>query len=516
MRVGRRHLLLLAALLCGALIGGSTAFVVAERAQLRQGEAALGLYAERLLAIGVEFAQETDRAVTAVADDRLAPCSDAEIGFMRDFVYNSASVKNIGRIQDGRLQCSTNLGRLDDPAPLPSPGISVGGTDIYIDLPSMISGNSKGFVTVAGGIAVALNPGLYQGIDQPPMTYSGLFRGFADARVLRGFGHDMPLTAAEIIAGQLLERGGIFYLPSCSDQAMFCVIAAEPQHDMMAARGVLRPFFLASGAGFGASLALVLALLYLRERSLERQLRRAVRRGTLTLAYQPVVDLSDGRIVGAEALVRWRKSDGEAVRPDVFIALAEERRFVGDITRFVVRRAVAELADLLAGSGFRLTLNITAQDLADPNFPGFLADCLGAAGVDPSRIGLELTERSTADQQGAIEAIARLKLAGHTVYIDDFGTGYSSLSYLHRLAADVIKIDRAFTQTIGTEAVTASVVPQILEIARRLGLRVVVEGIETADQAAYFRAAGSDVFGQGWLFGKPVAALALRRLVAGA
>ena len=104
----------------------------------------------------------------------------------------------------------------------------------------------------------------------------------------------------------------------------------------------------------------------------------------------------------------------------------------------------------------------------------------------------------------ALDAISHLQRSGHTVYIDDFGTGYSSLAYLHQLAADAIKIDRTFTHTVCTEAVTASVVPQILDIARRLELLVVVEGIETREQADYFRHAGGGILAQGWFFGRPV------------
>jgi len=164
---------------------------------------------------------------------------------------------------------------------------------------------------------------------------------------------------------------------------------------------------------------------------------------------------------------------------------------------------------------FRATLNIASQDLTDPGFFAHLEGCLASAGVDPSCIGLELTERSTADQRLAVEGLAQLKSAGHVVYIDDFGTGYSSLAYLHRLDVDAIKIDQTFTQTVGTGAVTASVVPQILEMAARLGLQVVVEGIETAEQAEYFRAAGRGILGQGWLFGKPVHVAQLRKLLEG-
>jgi len=271
LRVTRKHLLLLAGILCGALIGGSAAFELAEHAQLEQGIAGLDLYAERLLSTGKHFAQETDRAVQAVLDDRLDFCSDQEIAFMRDFVYNSANVKNIGRVQDGKLYCSANLGRLATPAPLPDPDISESADFIFINLPSMISGKSSGFVTVAGGVAVALNPELYKSLDEPPLIYSGLFHSVSDNRMLRGFGHGMLLTAAEIVAGRLIERDGVFYLPRCKPRGMFCVIAAEPRRDMLAGNFGLRLLFLVSGDGFGASLALVLALLYQRERSLRAE-----------------------------------------------------------------------------------------------------------------------------------------------------------------------------------------------------------------------------------------------------
>jgi sensor c-di-GMP phosphodiesterase-like protein len=135
-----------------------------------------------------------------------------------------------------------------------------------------------------------------------------------------------------------------------------------------------------------------------------------------------------------------------------------------------------------------------------------------SARLAPAAIGLEITERSTADHETAIEAIARLKQAGHTVYIDDFGTGFSNLGYLHRLAADAIKIDRVFTKMIGADAAATSIVPQILAMARQLGLRVVVEGIETQHQADYFRAASPDLLAQGYLFSPGVPAAEIKRI----
>jgi sensor c-di-GMP phosphodiesterase-like protein len=199
-------------------------------------------------------------------------------------------------------------------------------------------------------------------------------------------------------------------------------------------------------------------------------------------------------------------TSGDSVPADVFIRVAEERKFVGEITRLMMDRVIDELGPLLYSPDFRVTVNISSQDLLDSQFFEHVERSTAWTGIPPSALAFELTEHSTADQATAAGAIARLRASGHAIYIDDFGTGYSSLAYLHDLHVDAIKIDRAFTKTVGTEAVTASVVPQILAMADQLGLTVIVEGIETAEQAEYFRQARTGMMGQGWYFGRPVPA----------
>ncbi len=164
--------------------------------------------------------------------------------------------------------------------------------------------------------------------------------------------------------------------------------------------------------------------------------------------------------------------------------------------------------------GFRVNVNIAAADLADPKFLPMLEESLASAKVSPKSLGIEITESYTARQQVAKDTILHLRRRGHFVHIDDFGTGYSSLAYLHDLSVDAIKIDKAFTKAIGTEAVTVSILPQILDMADTLKLRVVVEGIETQEQASYFASADQRIFAQGWLFGRPVPVESFRRALA--
>jgi sensor c-di-GMP phosphodiesterase-like protein len=240
---------------------------------------------------------------------------------------------------------------------------------------------------------------------------------------------------------------------------------------------------------------------------MEHRLQRAIRRDRLRVVYQPIVQLGSGRIVGAEALARWTDEDGMAVGPDVFVKAAEERGFIGELTELVVRHVLEDLGELLRGRpDFHVSVNVTAADLSDPKFLPMLDQELKQAAVPARSLAIEITEASTAKQEVAMAAIRQLRRRGHSVHIDDFGTGYSSLSYLHSLSIDTIKIDRSFTQAVGTQALVFGILPQILAMAEALNLGVVVEGIETPEQAEYFTAARQRVLAQGWLFGHPVPA----------
>ena len=236
-------------------------------------------------------------------------------------------------------------------------------------------------------------------------------------------------------------------------------------------------------------------------------MRRAIAKDELRVVYQPIVILATRRIVGAEALARWTDEEGFEVGPDVFIRIAEERGFVGEITRLVARRVLQDFAETLRSHpDFRLSINVASADLGDPGFLPMLDRALAKAGVSAQSLAIEITESCTAQHDVAIAAILALRERGHSVHIDDFGTGYSSLSYLHALSIDAIKIDKSFTHAIGTEAVTVSILPQILAMAETLKLGVIVEGVETGLQAEYFETNAQPVLAQGWLFGHPVPA----------
>lgn len=505
-----------ALVLAGAGLGTVAAWSVAHLLELRAGQAELTRYAQHLQEKADTLALEVRTTLSAtIPNDNLPFCSDQELAFMRRIVYDSPHLKDIGRNRGGRLECTAAIGRLAPPQPMQPAKIVIRDMRIYINESLLLSPEAQGVIVEYHGASVVLNPYTYDVLDRPPMTETGLIYDRAGQRLYRVFGHEELLSNAEIIAGRPIERGGVVYQPLCSGLYSVCVVAAEPRANMTAGDRTHFLGFLIFGGLLGGFFSISLVLLFSRQRTFQRSLRRAIRKGKIGVVYQPIVDLATGSIVGAEALARWRNDANEDVPPELFVAVAEQRGFIHELTRFMICRSVEEIAGLLQQDGFQVTINITAMDLRDPAFFSNLEDCMNYSGIRPAALGLELTERSTAEQTLVAPALARLKAAGHAVYVDDFGTGYSSLAYLHQLEIDAIKIDRTFTSTVGTEAVTASVVPQILDMARRLELRVVVEGIETTEQADYFRLAGEGgeaILGQGWLFGKPVPAAEFKRL----
>lgn len=488
-------------ILCGAGLGLAIAWFTADALQLRTGQQQLKRYAGRVLQITEGIAKEARDAANSVLADNLPFCSDQELAFMRRIVFYSTDIK------DGKLYCTTSTGRL--PSPLLSPVPDAADRDIrfYALTPLAVAPDSKGLVAEVGGVSAVLNVNAYnESFDAPPMIYTGMFFARDSRRAFYAIGHHEPLSNDEVMAQRLVEHSGVFYQPLCSNTRAICIVAAEPRAAMLASTKIQFSAVLIVRILLGGLIPLIFILFFTRQRSFERRLRRAVRKDRLTVAYQPIVDLDTQTIVGAEALARWTNESNENVPADLFVSVAEQRGFIAEITRLVLRHVIQEMDDLLRRGNFIVTINITVQDLGSPEFFEDLRKCVEAAGIEPAALGLEITERSTADRAVVTQAISRLRASGHKVYIDDFGTGYSSLAYLHDLAANAIKIDRAFAGTVGTQAVTASVVPQILDMASQLNLMVVIEGIESELQVEYFSQAGRGILAQGWFFGRPVPA----------
>ena len=239
--------------------------------------------------------------------------------------------------------------------------------------------------------------------------------------------------------------------------------------------------------------------------SLLGELRHALEHDELRLFYQPKIELATGRVAGAEVLLRWQHPTRGLLAPGAFIPFAEQTGFIRRITRWTLDQAVAQCAEWhRAGSALPLAVNISADDLGDPQLARRVGALLTRHQLPPSLLTLEVTESGFIDDPvsalAVLDALAALRVA---ISIDDFGTGYSSLSQLARMPADEVKIDRSFVQGLESDVEYAAVVRSAIDMGHSLGLKVVAEGIETEIAAQRLRAFGCDV-GQGYLYAKPM------------
>ena len=250
---------------------------------------------------------------------------------------------------------------------------------------------------------------------------------------------------------------------------------------------------------------------------LESELRRAIDQSEFVLNYQPIVDLQTGELVGAEALVRWDHPTQGRLAPSVFIPLAEDTGLIDEIGAWVLRTACTEAArwaQLSPGRVPRVSINLSAHQLADPQLAWTVQAAIAHAGAAPSWITLELTESLLMQNSSAyLERLHAIRALGVQLAIDDFGTGYSSLAYLEQFPVTHIKIDRSFVTPLDDPRRGAGVVHAIIEIGRALGLTTVAEGIETPTELRRLRELGCE-FGQGYLFARPLERDAMADLVA--
>jgi diguanylate cyclase (GGDEF)-like protein len=239
---------------------------------------------------------------------------------------------------------------------------------------------------------------------------------------------------------------------------------------------------------------------------MENLLRRALDNGELSVHLQPQVDTGSGRLVGAEALVRWDSPELGSVKPSRFIPLAEDSGAIVSLGTWVLRETCRQVMQWQK-SGFELpmvSVNLSVKQLERPEFVETLERILVETGMDPARLKLEITESVVMAVADAFELLERLHGLGITLSLDDFGTGYSSLSYLKMLPVQQLKIDQSFVVGIGRNPGDEAIIRTVMALARSLDFEVVAEGVETAEQAAFLAAQGCHQL-QGFLHGKAVA-----------
>jgi len=235
------------------------------------------------------------------------------------------------------------------------------------------------------------------------------------------------------------------------------------------------------------------------------ELRRAIEADELVLHYQPKAELRTGRVCAVEALVRWQHPQRGLVPPDAFLPVAEQTGLIEPLTRWVLATALGQIGRWKdAFTGLTMAVNVSARNLGRPDFPDTVAAALAAAGVEPERLVLEITETALmADPEVAADVLTRISATGVRVSVDDFGQGQTSLGYLSRLPLHELKIDKAFVTDLADNPAHAAIVRSVVDLGHNLGLQVVAEGLETHEAVPILTATGCDV-AQGYLLARPM------------
>jgi EAL domain-containing protein (putative c-di-GMP-specific phosphodiesterase class I) len=243
---------------------------------------------------------------------------------------------------------------------------------------------------------------------------------------------------------------------------------------------------------------------------LETDLRRALERREFRVHYQPIISLANGHITGFEALLRWQHPRHGVISPMDFVPVAEETGLIVGIGWWVLEEACRQMQTWLQRfpdrAHMNMSVNMSTRQFMQADLLEQVDTVLSRTGLPPSALKLEITESAVVQHEEAVtSSMASLRARGIQLCIDDFGTGYSSLSYLHSFPVDVLKIDRSFVSQIGFAGANPRLVETIVALSRNLGMDSVAEGVETIEQLAFLREAGSE-YAQGFLFSRALSA----------
>ncbi|HEY5800593.1 MAG TPA: EAL domain-containing protein [Burkholderiaceae bacterium] len=463
----------------------------------------------------------SDQVASAIAQLRQigggTPCSPASISTMRQIDLSSSYIQAIGHVEGNVLLCSS-LGRdLGQVALGPPDFVTARGYGVRKHLQFSFAPQRTFIALERDGYAAIIHKDLPIDVTTAEDHVSLAIYSLAETEPLSARGHIDPGWIKRLGSGHEAIFSDARYVVAVTRSTRYLTasVAAVPIAHLNARTREATRRLAPVAAIAGLALASALLLLARRQSALPAAIKAGLRRNEFYLLYQPVIDLRTGKLVGAEALLRWRRSTGELIGPDLFIPVAETSGVMLQLTQRVLELAAHDAGGFLQQHpDFHLAINVSAADLHSAALKPGLARLVQRTGGLPANFIIELTERGLMDTQVARDITSQIRTDGYAVAIDDFGTGYSSLSYLQSLAVDYLKIDKSFVEAIATDAPTSHVVLHIIALAKDMKLRMIAEGVETEAQAQFLRERGVE-YAQGWLFGKPMRFSELQALRSG-
>jgi sensor c-di-GMP phosphodiesterase-like protein len=514
--LSRNHLMplvLMLAALATLLPVAASVLLARQQARANQEQRAL-FYARDVLRRSEDTGRQIADAfrLLATTSDR-PPCSQARRQVLQRIDAVSSYIQFVGRLDHGRIVCAS-YGEFEVPLELGKPDlISAKGFAIWLDIQFRFAADKR-FIGIGNDKFVAvIHKSLPVDTTVAEQNVSLAIISLAGQRTMSTRGRFLPgwmPKPDELAPGaqrtRLIGRNVVSQVRSHDFD--LAAVAALNEEDYGRELALFAKILVPIGLLMGMLLAYAVTRVAKGQMSLPAVIRSGLRNREFFVVFQPVVRLQDRTWVGAEALIRWKRPDGQVIGPDLFIPAAEETGLIHAITAEVLRLVEPTLAALARrDDDVFLSINLSRQDLHEAGMEAMLHDLIARSGARPAQLHLEITERGLTDTDDARLLIDRVRAQGLCVAVDDFGTGYSSLSELGRLNLDTIKIDKAFVDTIDGATVTSQVASHIVEMAHALSLGMIAEGIEREAQAQILESWRVQ-FGQGYLFARPMSRLA--------
>jgi sensor c-di-GMP phosphodiesterase-like protein len=510
----------LAAILIGLALAGASAagvhMLVSDYVE-QQGVSELTISARRVIALTEARLDRAVEALEELAQRNVRSCLDADRDAMHEVSFRIVPVKELSIVgPDGRTQC-TNLAIPFGQRQVLSP-IKTARGDLVIEVMQLgerMDNAVRVRRAIPGGAWLAALVPSEMLIPRFSRTGGPVL---VTASLTTGDGMVIGERSAATVAADALYAQDALVARTQSERFGITVTTSMPRAQ---ARQAHAGIVSAASAGAGATALLIVALIAfgpLRTRdNPAAELARAIRNGELVPYYQPIVDLTDARVVSAEVLVRWRKNDGTLVPPVHFIPLAESSGLIVELTRALMRRVCVEAgAEIGKRPNFRVGFNLSACHFADEAIVDDVREIFAGTPIAPNQVLLEVTERQAlGNLTVARRVIASLQGLGVHVGIDDLGTGHSGLSYMLKLGVDFIKIDKMFVDAIDTERYSTTIIETLVNLARDMRMEIIAEGVETFEQVQHLRARGIRK-AQGYVFAPPLPGSSFLKLLAAA
>lgn len=481
---------------------------------LRQFEGEVDDFSDATVEHAGKIIQQATSALD-ILEQKFPPyCDNPHLDLLRKIAYDNDYIQDVVYIDGNRPRCSSMLSEINTMF-LPAPDFHYKDVyDIWYKIESPLNKNKPMIYVGATRHLVVLNPRSF--LDVPSYSYNIQYA------LLEKNKQDGRVILSDLMSGNIYSRltaGGNnpdrFYIDD-----KYYVLKPLPDSDLALVVRADKPasfsFYLT--IFFSALPVFMLISLMLSEiisrKSLTIQspryvLNQALRQKEFELHYQPIIKLDTAQVVGCEALIRWRHSDGHLITPDSFIPMIRQVGLMKALTLFIINEAL-QTASVLKKSypDMFVSINLEAAEFEDMSVFNYLVEQVAVYELKGANVNVELTESSMIEPQKAAPMVELYQQQGIDVAIDDFGTGYSGLSYLERVKANKLKIDKSFVGNISDHSPTDIVLSHIVSMAHCLNLHIVAEGIETPAQEAYLKSLGV-AYAQGWLYSKALTQEAL-------